>query len=96
VESCGDPIFQWISHKPSYNLGCILLKQKEYKEALANFAQVIKINPDYRQAYNHIGIILVQKGKFKKAKKFFSKAVQIDPDYSEALKNVKILNQIKE
>ena len=71
-----------------------MIKKGKIKEAFAHFAEVIKIKPDYVQAYNKIGLILFKQGKFKKAKVFFSKALQINPNYSEARKNLKKLKQI--
>ena len=61
------------------------------REAFTHFAEVIKIKPDYVQAYNKIGLILFQQGKFKKAEVFFLKAIQINPNYSEARKNLEML-----
>ena len=72
----------------------MLLNQKEYKEALAHFAQAIKINPDHAEAYHNIGVIFSRMKKFKEASSFFSKAVQIDPDYKEARDNLLILKKI--
>jgi len=56
-----------------------------------HYAEVIKIKPDYVQAYNKLGFILFRQGKFKKAKVLFSKALEIDPKYSEARINLDIV-----
>jgi tetratricopeptide (TPR) repeat protein len=56
------------------------------------YAEAIKIKPDYVQAYYKLGLILLRQGKFNKAKVLFSKAIQIDPKYSEARKHLDKLN----
>ena len=58
-----------------------------------HYAEVIKIKPDYVQAYNKLGLILYRQGKFSKAKVLFSKALEIDHNYSEARKNIKIVQK---
>ena len=61
---------------------------------MSHFAEVIRINPDYAQAYNEIGIILAQKGKLQKSNDFFSKAIQLEPKYKEARNNLLILKSM--
>ena len=70
-----------------------MLKQGELKEAFTHFAEVIKLKPDYVQAYNKVGLILFKEGKVDRAKVFFSKAIEIDPNYKDARKNLGLVNQ---
>ena len=68
-------------------------KQRKIKEAFTHFAEAIRINPAYAEAYNKIGLIFFRQGKFKVAEEFFLKAIKIRPNYSEARKNLEILMQ---
>ena len=47
--------------------------QKEGYEAIENYKQVIRLRPDYLEAYNNLGIIYGEIRKFKEALDCFKK-----------------------
>ena len=60
-----------------YQQGVVLAEQKKYDEALTSFAQAIKLNPNYLEAYQYRGFILSKLGFNLRADAEFKKAHQI-------------------
>ncbi|MDB4793621.1 tetratricopeptide repeat protein [Methylacidiphilales bacterium] len=86
------------------NLGNAFLAENRFDEAMEQFYQVLKIDPDYAGAHNNLGIILYQKGSIPEAIEEFRKAAESDPydanndnNYGFALaRNNRIPEAIKE
>ena len=60
-----------------YQQGVVLAEQKKFEEALTSFAQAIKLNPNYVEAYQYRGFILSKQGFNFRADAEFKKAHQI-------------------
>ena len=55
---------------------------------MENFRRAIKIDPNYKEAYNGLGSALKKTGDLKGAVENYSKAIKIDPNYSKAYNNM--------
>ncbi len=71
-----------------YSLGNTLSDLGRLKEAMANYAEALRINPDYEEAYNNMGIILAKLGKLDDAILHYSRKLQEDPDNAKAHYNL--------
>jgi tetratricopeptide (TPR) repeat protein len=62
----------------------ILTINGDYEEAIASYAQALKIKPDDHQAWNNRGILLFNLGRLEEAIASYDKALKIKPDFHEA------------
>ena len=74
--------------RPHNNLGSALWRQGKPDEAMAHFAEAVRLKPDYAEAYNNLGIALWGQGKPDEAIVHFTEAVRIKPDYPKAHYNL--------
>ena len=58
-----------------------------YDQALADFNQVLKINPKHAEAYNNRGSIFTAKGQYDQAIADFNQALKLNPRYANAYYN---------
>ena len=56
-------------------------------EANENYKKVIKINPNFSDAYNNIGTIYSILGKFNDAKEFYIKSIETNKYFADPYKN---------
>jgi tetratricopeptide (TPR) repeat protein len=59
--------------------GAFLIKQGHLPEALAAYAEAIRLEPNYYGAYVDRGLILMEQREFQRALDDFSKAIEINP-----------------
>jgi tetratricopeptide (TPR) repeat protein len=57
-------------------------------EAIGEFEEGLKLEPDTPQAHNELGVMLGQKGLWDGAIAQFQEAVRLKPDYDEAKHNL--------
>jgi protein O-mannosyl-transferase len=74
----------WIIH---YNLGKILERKKEIKEAIKNYEKALAINPHDKDSANALGALLFNQGEKNAGVKYFDISLKIDPDYYLAYRN---------
>jgi Flp pilus assembly protein TadD len=67
----------------AYNLGAAYLEAKELDKALVAFAEAIRRDPKYAEAYNGRGVTLALKGEVQRAILDFSEAIRLEPDNPE-------------
>lgn len=79
-----------------FTMGLILQKQKKFIEAMKYFHEVIKLNQNNEQAYNHLGECCVSAGLIDEAEALFAKAIKIDPQYMRPLFNLGMIYYNKE
>jgi len=73
----------------AYNgLGFALNKQGRAEEAIEQYLQALRINPDYDQAHNNLGNSLVLQGRHKEATIHYYDVLRIEPDNVDAHLNL--------
>ncbi len=60
----------------------------EYGQAIIEYNSAIKLNPNYKEAYNSLGEAYYKKGHYENAIKAFSYAIKLSPTYIEAHNNL--------
>lgn len=66
-------------------LGSILIKKKQYDEALDVLNKALDIDPSYEEAYLNIAVLFKDQQKYDEAVTALLRAIRLDPGYSEAL-----------
>jgi tetratricopeptide (TPR) repeat protein len=75
----------WLAHN---NLGSVLLRERNFSDAIGHFDQALEIKPDYAEAHNNLGNAMAQTGKIEEAIAQYEEALRINPDYVEAHTNL--------
>jgi Flp pilus assembly protein TadD len=70
------------------NLGSILLKQKQFDEAIEHFNKTLELEPRNALAENNVGLALTQLGRLDDAETHFRKAVELNPQYFKAYESL--------
>lgn len=73
----GSPETKKVRH---FENGDKFLEQKQYREAIIEYGNVIKIDPNNKQAYKKIASVFILTQNPREALSFFQKAKGIDPD----------------
>lgn len=84
--SGGEELFDIRSADEHFNKGLSLYFQKDYMEAIKEFSESAKINPENAKAYYFIGYSYYKQGDFSKASEAFEKAYALDTGYSPVRK----------
>jgi tetratricopeptide (TPR) repeat protein len=66
------------NYKTVFQLGNIMLMEKNYLEAIKLFDQSVNIKPDFWQAINNQGLAYFEKNNTKLSIKLFQKAISIE------------------
>jgi tetratricopeptide (TPR) repeat protein len=61
-------------------LGRVLVQQKKFAEAEAQFGEILRLNLYSANAHKHLGDVLVREGKYAEAEAEYSNALMIKPD----------------
>jgi len=64
--------------------GSVYLKMKHAEDAVKDFSQALKLNPDHPKGYHLRGLAQEILGDDEAALNDFTKAIEIDPDYGAA------------
>ncbi len=75
-------------HTPHYNLGLSLAALGKHQEAVASFAEAIKIKPDYWEAHYNMGVAYSKLENYPRALEAFRKTLEIKPDEAQAHYNL--------
>jgi len=75
----------WLAHN---NLGVVLKDQGKVPEAIAQYEQALRIDPNYHETYYNLGVVLQDQGKVLEAIAYYERALQIEPKYPEAHNNL--------
>ena len=67
------------------NLGIGYLDQEHYSDAVRAFRQVVRLRPDYADAYINIALTEIEWEKFASARININRALSISPNYARAL-----------
>lgn len=69
-------------------LGWIQMEvRRDYASAIEEYARVVKLRPEFPEAYNNLGVAFKKKGDLEKALENFNRALELRGDYSETLSN---------
>jgi tetratricopeptide (TPR) repeat protein len=71
-----------------YNLGNALLQANRLQEAIGEYEQALRINPDYADAHNNLGTTLVRTGRIKEAIAQYEQGILLTPDDARAHNNL--------
>ena len=66
------------------NLGLALASQGRVAEAIEQFEQALRIQPDYAAAHNNLGVAMAGQGRISEALAEFAAALRIKPDHADA------------
>jgi len=75
----------WLAH---HDLGCNLMAQKRYAEALPHFEKVVQMNPNFADGHYNLGIALGKLDRTEEARQEYQKALQINPQDEKAYINL--------
>jgi tetratricopeptide (TPR) repeat protein len=75
----------WMAHN---NLGNALLKRGLPVEAALEYAETIRLQPDYANAHYNLGIVLYQRGDYATAAGEFRETARLKPRSAEAYNNL--------
>jgi tetratricopeptide (TPR) repeat protein len=64
--------------------GSALLRQGKLDEAIGEYQEAIRLNPDYANAHNNLGIALARKGQTDEAIGQYREALRLNPDHADA------------
>ena len=64
-----------------------LIKDEDPEDALAAYAEAIRLKPDYAEAYNNRGAVKDALGRHDDAIADYDEAIRLKPDYAEAYNN---------
>jgi protein O-mannosyl-transferase len=73
------------NERAHYNLGCVLERiPGRTDEAIAQYAEAVRLRPDYFKAQNNLGDALLSVGRAPEAVPHLEEALRIKPDLAEA------------
>lgn len=70
------------------NLANALVKQGRFDEAIENYRQALRVEPNFAVPHYSLGNLFMAQGKLDEAARHYLEAVRIDPDYAEAHNNL--------
>ena len=73
---------------PYNNLGCALQRTGRFNEAIHQFDQALRLNPEYADAHCNRGNVLSQTGRTEEAMAEWELALRFKPDYAQAHYNL--------
>jgi protein O-mannosyl-transferase len=73
------------------NLGVTLASQGKLAAAMAQYAEALRLRPDYATARNSLGVVLYRQGKFAAAASQYAEALRLKPGYAAAHNNLGVV-----
>ena len=71
-----------------FNLGTLLLSRKDYANAVRQFEESLRANPEQPMALNDLGVGLQSQGRLQEAREQFEHTLRLQPDYTNARFNL--------
>ena len=71
-----------------YDLGKVLLNQKQLDEAGDQFNEAVRLKPDFPEGLNDLGVVRHLQGRLDEAVGWYRRALQVDPAYADARYNI--------
>ena len=69
------------------NLGIVEYRLGNHQEALKNWHESLRYNPNQEEVYNNIGMSCIMEEKFDEAVNYFDSALKVKPLFQDAAKN---------
>lgn len=73
------------------NLGNVFSRQGKFDEAIAEYAEALRVRPEYPEGHNDLGNTLKDHGRLAEAVAEYTQALRLKPDYAEAHNNLGIV-----
>jgi len=70
------------------NLGFALAAQGQMDQAIAHYAEALRLQPDLAETHNILGVALAAQGKMDQAMAQYAEALRLKPDLAEAHNNL--------
>ena len=64
-----------------------LIKDEDPEDALADYAEAIRLKPDYAEAYSNRGIVKAKLGRYDDALADYAEAIRLKPDHASSFYN---------
>jgi tetratricopeptide (TPR) repeat protein len=95
-DSTLDSVVDDYSPEDHYNLGVLLKDQGRYDEAVKEWRDTIRADPDDAAAHYNLGVLLKDQGRYDEAEKEYRDAIRADPDLAAAHSNLgSLLNDLE-
>nr|WP_318731648.1 tetratricopeptide repeat protein [Roseofilum sp. Belize Diploria] len=78
-----------------YRFGVVLQQEGLLEEAIAQYREALRLNPQLAQVYVNLGVALMDRGDREGAISAYQQALQVDPGLGEAYTGIRISIQIK-
>jgi tetratricopeptide (TPR) repeat protein len=66
------------------NMVNVLMGEGRFDDAIALYAEAVRINPNLADSYNNMGLVLIKRGSADEAIPNFLKAIRINPNHAAA------------
>jgi len=77
------------------NLGTVLIRQGRINDATLQFAEAVRLMPDYLEARYNLGNTYFSLGKITEAQKEFQAALETNPDFGPARQGLARISQLQ-
>jgi tetratricopeptide (TPR) repeat protein len=77
--------------QPHFRLGIIYAERGMTNEAITEYEEAIRLDPDYPKSYLNLGAVLSETGDIERAKQAFRTAIRLDHAYAAARINLAML-----
>lgn len=71
-----------------FHLANLLVRRKQFDDAIGEFRQVLRQRPDFAEAHNNLGGLLIKLGRLDDAEFNLREACKLRPNFPEALSNL--------
>ena len=87
LEQGKEPVAALSKHIVFFQLANSYLYKSDYRNAIANYNQALKLKPDLTDAYNNRGIAYDNQGNYSEAIADYNQALKLNPDFASAYNN---------
>jgi tetratricopeptide (TPR) repeat protein len=71
-----------------YYLGLAYFRGGKYENAIKNYTESLRLNPEFADAHKELGLAFVRSGDFDGAIKHYTEALRLKPDWVETMNNL--------
>ena len=74
--------------RPITTWGPPLVRQGKMDQAVAHYAEALRLKPDFAEAHNNLGLALAAQGKMDQAVAQYTEALRLNPNYADPYNNL--------